>query len=523
MTKFFGFLLGVAVACALPAAFGVLVAEGGVELSTKELALAYGIGALVFWGAISIATGAAALGAALAFGTMIYAVHWIPNRTNNFLNDVPGVTTGMIEGLRANVLSGLIPVLAVIALIYSIQQIVQAVRRRRARKAEEARLAQEQAAAGETPQYGDPYDQPMESHTHGFVEQYDQPYDQYADHAPVESTREFAPVYEQTAPIPVQEPAYAGEQTEIQGADEQTTQFATADASDDESRDETVQFAATGETETAERDEVADAAASASPEDEAVEDNASEITQVADEDRKAESPVLEQDPLPLTPPMSTRTTPPAAEPTTSAATPEPVEPEPAKPEAAKPEAAESEASAPDRDEPSTGERPSTPSGPTASAGMGMGMAGATGAAAAGIGVAAGGTAAAAPLIPSAPVPATTPVPTTPSTPVPPVAPAPVTPSEPMTEAFVPAAPNGLQTSGATTAWGQTDEQTVTARQVEADAQTAQFESAADAAGIYRERMDEPDTGWNLRAIPAEDPPGETHPGAPTFRPAPGPA
>lgn len=473
MTKFFGFLLGVAVACALPAAFGVLVAEGGVELSTKELALAYGIGALVFWGAISIATGAAALGAALAFGTMIYAVHWIPNRTNNFLNDVPGVTTGMIDGLRTSVLSGLIPVLAVIALIYSIQLIVQAVRRRRARKAEEARLAQEQAAADQTPLYGDPYDQPMESHTHGFVEQYDQPYDQYADHAPVEATREFAPVREY----------------------EQTTQFAAADASGDESRDETIQFAATGQTETAERDEAGSDAAGASEE----EDKASEITQVADEDRKAESPVLEQDPLPLTPPLSSRTTPPAAEPTTSEPTPEPGTPE--------------------RDEPTTGGRPPALPGPTASAGMGM--AGATGAAAAGIGVVAGGTAAAAPLIPSAPVPATppTPAPTTPAT----VTPAPVAPSEPMTEAFVPAAPNGLQTAGTTTAWGQTDEQAVTARQVDADAQTAQFESAADAAGIYRERMDEPDTGWNLRAIPAEDPPGETHPGAPTFRPAPGPA
>lgn len=505
MTKFFGFLLGVAVACALPAAFGVLVAEGGVELSTKELALAYGIGALVFWGAISIATGAAALGAALAFGTMIYAVHWIPNRTNNFLNDVPGVTTGMIDGLRTSVLSGLIPALAVIALIYSIQLIVQAVRRRRARKAEEARLAQEQAAADQTPLYGDPYDQPMASQTHGFVEQYDQPYDQYADHAPVESTREFAPVreYEQTTPIPVQENAYAGEQTEIQGADEQTTQFAAADASGDESRDETVQFAATGQTETAERDEAGSDAAGASE-----ENKASEITQVADEDRKAESPVLEQDPLPLTPPKSSRTTPPAAEPTTSEATPE-ATPEPG---------------APERDEPTTGGRPPESSGPTAPS-AGMGMAGATGAAAAGIGVAAGGTAAAAPLIPSAPVPATppAPVPTTPTMPVPttPVTPAPVTPSEPMTEAFVPAAPNGLDATA--TAWGQTDEQAVTARQVDADAQTAQFESAADAAGIYRERMDEPDTGWNLRAIPAEDPPGETHPGAPTFRPAPGPA
>lgn len=147
MSKFFGFILGVAVALAGPAAFGVLAADGGFELSAKEMALAYGIGALIFWAVISYFAGAAALGAALTFGAMIYAVHWIPNRTTNFLNDVPGVTTGMIDGIKQYTLNGVVPILAVISLIYAIQLIVRTVQRKRRERAEAERLEREQELA----------------------------------------------------------------------------------------------------------------------------------------------------------------------------------------------------------------------------------------------------------------------------------------------------------------------------------------------------------------------------------------
>jgi hypothetical protein len=240
MTKFFGFLLGIAVACALPAAFGVLAADGGIELSTKELALAYGIGALVFWGVISFFTGAGALGAALAFGTMIYAVHWIPNRTTNFLNDVPGVTTGMIEGLKSAVLSGVVPILAVISLIYSIQLITGAVRRRRLRRAEEARLAQEQADAAEqeqaavTSQYPVAEEYPTRLENQYAVDDgYDKPY-RYDEPAPAftsEPTAQFVTTADVDSAYQTQEFA-ADEQTqpfaadERRGAEEQTIQLA---------------------------------------------------------------------------------------------------------------------------------------------------------------------------------------------------------------------------------------------------------------------------------------------------------
>ena len=90
VSKFLGFLLGVAVALAGPAVFGVLAAPGGIELNAKEMALAFGIGALIFWAVVSYFSGAGALGAFVAFGTLIYCWLWIPNRTTNFLNDVPG-------------------------------------------------------------------------------------------------------------------------------------------------------------------------------------------------------------------------------------------------------------------------------------------------------------------------------------------------------------------------------------------------------------------------------------------------
>ncbi|WP_432949095.1 hypothetical protein ACQPXM_15510 [Kribbella sp. CA-253562] len=147
MSKFLGFLLGIVAALAGPAAFGALTAEGGVELNAKEMALAYGIGALIFWALVSYFSGAAALGAALTFGAMIYAVHWIPNRTTNFLNDVPAVTTGMINGIKAYTLNGVVPILAVISLVYAIQLIVQSVRRRRRERAEAERRQREQELA----------------------------------------------------------------------------------------------------------------------------------------------------------------------------------------------------------------------------------------------------------------------------------------------------------------------------------------------------------------------------------------
>ncbi len=161
VSKFLGFLLGVAVALAGPAVFGVLAAPGGIELNAKEMALAFGIGALIFWTVVSYFSGAGALGAFVAFGTLIYCWLWIPNRTTNFLNDVPGVTTGMIDGSKQYTLNGVVPVLAVISLVYSIQLIVLSVQRRRRQRAEAARLQREQEAAsfGNNHRYDDLFDE----------------------------------------------------------------------------------------------------------------------------------------------------------------------------------------------------------------------------------------------------------------------------------------------------------------------------------------------------------------------------
>lgn len=147
VSKFLGFLLGVAVALAGPAVFGVLAAPGGIELNAKEMALAYGIGALIFWTVVSYFSGAGALGAFVAFGTLIYCWLWIPNRTTNFLNDVPGVTNGMIDGSRQYTLNGVVPILAVISLVFGIQLIVQSAQRRKRERVEAERLQQEQEAA----------------------------------------------------------------------------------------------------------------------------------------------------------------------------------------------------------------------------------------------------------------------------------------------------------------------------------------------------------------------------------------
>jgi hypothetical protein len=147
VSKFLGFLLGVAVALAGPAVFGVLAAPGGIELDDKEMALAFGIGALIFWTVVSYFSGAGALGAFVAFGTLVYCWLWIPNRTTNFLNDVPGVTSGMIAGSKQYTLNGLVPILAVISLVYGIQLIVRSVQRRRRERADAERLQREQEAA----------------------------------------------------------------------------------------------------------------------------------------------------------------------------------------------------------------------------------------------------------------------------------------------------------------------------------------------------------------------------------------
>ncbi|NUR96888.1 MAG: hypothetical protein HOV67_16705, partial [Kribbellaceae bacterium] len=147
MSKFLGFLLGVAVALAGPAVFGVLAAPGGIELNAKGMALAFGIGALVFWAVVSYFSGAGALGAFVAFGTLVYCWLWIPNRTTNFLNDVPGVTNGMIDGSKQYTLNGVVPILGVISLVYAVQLIVRGVQRRRRERAEAERLQREQEAA----------------------------------------------------------------------------------------------------------------------------------------------------------------------------------------------------------------------------------------------------------------------------------------------------------------------------------------------------------------------------------------
>lgn len=219
MSKFFGFLLGVAVALVGPAIFGVLAAQGGIELTAKEMALAYGSGALIFWVVVSCFSGAGALGAALAFGTLIYAVYRIPNRMTNFLNDIPGVTNGMIDGIKQYTQNGMVPVLAVISLIYAIQLIVRSMQKRRRLRAEADRLHREQEFAEAqhetevTAQYPVAYPTPVDNH---YGSQYDDPYDEDL--------------------VPYPPGGYSS------ADDEQTTQFAGADTANYEpEEDETTQ------------------------------------------------------------------------------------------------------------------------------------------------------------------------------------------------------------------------------------------------------------------------------------------
>jgi signal transduction histidine kinase len=147
MAKFFGFILGIAVALAGPAAFGVLASGGDVDLSARETAVVYAVWALALWIAVSLGAGAGALGATIVFAAMTYAVFFIPNRMTNFLNDIPGVTDGMIEGVKKAVLDGLVVVLGVITLVYTFQLIAFAARRRRLQRAEEIREVEQQEEA----------------------------------------------------------------------------------------------------------------------------------------------------------------------------------------------------------------------------------------------------------------------------------------------------------------------------------------------------------------------------------------
>ncbi|WP_344150215.1 hypothetical protein [Kribbella yunnanensis] len=215
MSKFLGFLLGVAVALAGPAVFGVLGAPGGIQLNTKGMALAYGVGALVFWAVVSYFSGAAAIGAFLAFGTLVYCWLWIPNRTTNFLDDVPGVTTGMVEGTKQYTLNGVVPILTVISLVYAIQLIVRSVQRRRSARVEAERLQREQeaaqaqqeaAAAAVYPVAASNY--PAESYGGvGYAAPSYEPSNRYGDLFDEEPERPRNQADEQTAQFPVAEPA----------------------------------------------------------------------------------------------------------------------------------------------------------------------------------------------------------------------------------------------------------------------------------------------------------------------------
>ncbi|MEU8225238.1 hypothetical protein [Kribbella sp. NPDC048915] len=229
MSKFLGFLLGVAVALAGPAVFGVLAAPGGIELNAKGMALAFGIGALIFWAVVSYFSGAGALGAFVAFGTLVYCWLWIPNRTTNFLNDVPGVTNGMIEGSKQYTLNGVVPILGVISLVYAIQLIVLSVQRRRRERVEAERLQREQEAAQAQqeadvaavyPVAGGTYQEPAAYERRSAYD------DLFAEPAPVQPRNQAD---EQTRQFPVQ-----AEEVE------QTRQFPQADADSNHSADETV-------------------------------------------------------------------------------------------------------------------------------------------------------------------------------------------------------------------------------------------------------------------------------------------
>ncbi|WUJ68589.1 hypothetical protein OG809_26210 [Kribbella soli] len=283
MAKFLGFLLGVAVALAGPAVFGVLAAPGGIELNAKELALAFGIGALVFWAVVSYFSGAGALGAFLAFGTMIYCWLWIPNRTTNFLNDVPGVTNGMIDGSKQYTLNGVVPILAVISLVYAIQLIVRSVQRRRRERAEDERLQREQEAAQAQQEADVAAVYPVAGST-------------YAEPVAYESHTRYDDLFDE--PEPVQPRNQADEQTRqfpVGAEFEQTRQFPEADARGNYVGDETVAAAPVQEDESATAEEqVEEQEAPAQEEPVAEETQAMPVSQPESDEVETPEPKAEE-------------------------------------------------------------------------------------------------------------------------------------------------------------------------------------------------------------------------------------
>ncbi|GAA1605972.1 hypothetical protein GCM10009742_64010 [Kribbella karoonensis] len=214
--------------------FGVLAAPGGIELNAKEMALAFGIGALIFWAVVSYFSGAGALGAFAAFGTLVYCWLWIPNRTTNFLNDVPGVTNGMIEGSKQYTLNGVVPILGVISLVYSIQLIVRGVQRRRRERAEAERLQREQEAAQAQQEADVAAVYPVAGGT-------------YQEAAPYQPHSSYDDLFDE--PEPVQPRNQADEQTRqfpvgAAGEFEHTRQFPAPGAESNQSGEETVVAAA---------------------------------------------------------------------------------------------------------------------------------------------------------------------------------------------------------------------------------------------------------------------------------------
>ncbi|HZX08481.1 hypothetical protein [Kribbella sp.] len=300
MSKFLGFLLGVAVALAGPAVFGVLAAPGGIALNTKEMALAFGIGALLFWAVVSYFSGAGALGAFVAFGTLVYCWLWIPNRTTNFLNGVPGVSTGMIDGSKQYTLNGVVPILGVISLVYSVQLIVRSVQRRRRERVEAERLQREQEAAQAQQEADVAAVYPVAGGT-------------YQEPAPYQSHSSYDDLFDD--PEPVQPRNQADEQTrQFPAGDaegyEQTRQFPAPDADSNQSDEETVVAPTPAQPAAPAAQEPAEPAASAA--EQATGGQGDEPTQVAEvkqagaqepvegpatKQEQAEEPVAEQVPV----------------------------------------------------------------------------------------------------------------------------------------------------------------------------------------------------------------------------------
>ncbi|GAA3089410.1 hypothetical protein GCM10010530_13970 [Kribbella aluminosa] len=219
----------------------MLAAPGGIELNAKEMALAFGIGALIFWAVVSYFSGAGALGAFAAFGTLVYCWLWIPNRTTNFLNSVPGVTNGMIDGLKQYTLNGVVPVLGVISLVYAVQLIVRGVQRRRRERVEAERLQREQESAQAQqeadvaavyPVAGGSYQEPVPYQSHSsYDDLFDEPEPVQPRNQADEQTRQFpvggAAGYDNTRQFPAPD-------AESNQSDEQTVVAPTPEAQPEE-------------------------------------------------------------------------------------------------------------------------------------------------------------------------------------------------------------------------------------------------------------------------------------------------